>query len=82
MEDRPTEYGMAAYPYHDEGPKPDPEAPETEPVYLTADQQIRAKALECAVYQMDNMGKDTPNKYADAFWSLVATFEAYIREGK
>ena len=80
MEDRPTEYGMAAYPYYDEGPKPDPEAPETEPATMTADQQMRAKALECATKLMTSNWE--PVESEGGFRQLCTDFATYIREGK
>lgn len=61
------------------------EPPEFEPFAMTADQQIRAKALECAVRFVCAMPVEEVLKAKVAeplLWHNCAEFERYIREGK
>ena len=51
------------------------------PYHLTADQQIRAKALECVCLTAADTAKKDENFRAQ-FWDVIDQFERYIREGK
>ena len=58
--------------------KIDPTGPMTAFYTMTAEQQIRAKALECAARYLCQEIK--PSK--DSFWATVEDMYNYIKEGK
>ena len=48
--------------------------------HMTADQQIRAKALECACLVYDTKDVEPDDEVAtDMFWANVREFERYIQ---
>lgn len=52
---------------------------------MTADQEIRARALECAVRWRHTQGVDQladPEVLEQNFWSVVKEFEHYIKTGE
>ena len=58
----------------------------TESAAMTADQQIRAKALEIATVHFAQMPAEhkmqAPQEFEGIFWDGVKEFERYIRVGK